>query len=263
MSRQRIVRHYANMLALDQPDDEAFAAVAERLVAAGYEGVQFIAPLTAGQDAICRAHGLGRCAAARVNLPAEAAPLAERCAGEGMECVTLHLGWGREDDAEAWALLEAVLEASTRWRIPLLIETHRATILQDMWRTVGFVRRYPELRFNGDFSHWYTGQEMVYSGFADNLAFLQPVVERVRLIHGRIGNPGHIQVDLPLDDTTGLPYVQDFLTMWRACLDAAPMDEPFWFVPELLSADIYYAPTVGSDRWGQMLLLRRLFDSLT
>ena len=37
------------------------------------------------------------------------------------------------------------------------IETHRATICQGMWRTVQFVKRFPELRFNGDFSHWYAG----------------------------------------------------------------------------------------------------------
>lgn len=69
-----------------------------------------------------------------------------------------------EDDDEAARLIDAVLNASVRYDVPLYVETHRATIFQDLWRAVQFVARFPELRFNGDFSHWYTGLEMVYGG---------------------------------------------------------------------------------------------------
>jgi sugar phosphate isomerase/epimerase len=188
------IRHYCNLLALEglRGLGTSFAELAATVAEAGYQGIQFVAPLTGAQDAACRAYKLGRCSSGRVNLPEEAALLAERCHGEGMECVTLHMGWGLENDSEAHALIEAVLEAVQRWKIPLFVETHRATIFQDMWRTVQFVKCFPELRFNGDFSHWYTGQEMVYGGFERKLAFIQPVIERVRFIHGRIGNPGHI-----------------------------------------------------------------------
>ena len=71
--------------------------------------------------------------------------MAARAAGEGMECVTLHAGWGIEDDAEAFTLIDAILQESTR--LALYVETHRATLFQDMWRTVQFVSRFPELRF--------------------------------------------------------------------------------------------------------------------
>ena len=114
----------------------------------------------------------------------------------GLECLTLHVGWGYEDEDEATQLIEAVLDASARYSVPLYVETHRATLFQDIWRTVQFVRRFPQLQFNGDFSHWYTGLEMVYGGFENKLACIQPVIERIRFLHGRIGNPGCMQVDV-------------------------------------------------------------------
>ena len=157
---------------------------------AGYEGVQFTEAATAAQQAACARLGLGKAGSGRVNQPADAEPLAARSRDEGLECATLHVGWGMEDDDEADRLVDAVLTASVRHDVPLYVETHRATVFQDLWRSVQFVRRFPELRFNGDFSHWYTGLEMVYGGFEKKLAFVRPVLDRVRFLHGRIGNPG-------------------------------------------------------------------------
>ena len=59
-----------------------------------------------------------------------------------------------------------------------------------------FLKRFPELEFNGDFSHWYTGTEMVYGGFENKMEFFRPVLGRIGFLHGRIGNPGCMQVDI-------------------------------------------------------------------
>jgi hypothetical protein len=88
-------------------------------------------------------------------------------------------GWGYE----AVRLIEAVLGASSRRSMPLHVETHRATIFQDIWRTVQFVHQFPQLEFKSHFSHWYTGLEMVYGGFENKLSFIQPAIERVRFLH--------------------------------------------------------------------------------
>ncbi|HEX9201500.1 MAG TPA: hypothetical protein VF865_18225, partial [Acidobacteriaceae bacterium] len=175
---------------------------------------------------------------------------------------TLHVGWGMESDDDGARLIEAVLDASARYHVPLYVETHRATLFQDMQRTVQFVERFPELRFNGDFSHWYTGSEMVYGGFENKLAFIQPVIERVRFLHGRIGNPGCMQVAIAPDDPA--PYVAHFRTLWTRCFaaylrDSAPPQPFITFTPELLAPGIFYARTFQgaeeSDRWEQSLLL--------
>jgi hypothetical protein len=269
------LRCYMNWLALDGLGPFAEGPVAA-IQAAGYGGIQFIHPIDHAALAEARALNLGVCGSHRINTPAEAAAIAQSAAGAGLECLTLHVGWGLESDDEGARLIEAILAASTRHRIPLYVETHRATLFQDMQRTVQFITRFPDLRFNGDFSHWYTGSEMVYGGFDTKLAYIQPVIDRVRFLHGRIGNPGCMQVAITPDDPA--PYVAHFRTLWTRCFaaylraaaspdSALTPSQPFiTFTPELLAPSIFYArtfptpkgPQEESDRWQQSLLLTQI-----
>ena len=274
-------RCYMNLMALDSlpqsssgPRGAAFPETLAAIRAAGYDGVQFASRATPEQLTECRAQRMGMAASGRINDPREALPLAEQMAADGYECVTVHVGWGLEDDTDAAGLIESILDASVRARFPIYIETHRATIFQDMWRTVGFLKRFPEVRINGDFSHWYTGQEMVYGGFEKKLAFIRPVLERVRFLHGRIGSPGCIQVRVELDEREEPVYVRHFRQLWSACfrafLEAAQPRERVYFAPELLAPQIFYArtfassqgiPVEESDRWEQSLVLKRIAEA--
>jgi hypothetical protein len=260
------LRCYFNWLALDGLSTAGLGRFAGGAVAAiraaGYDGIQFVDPVDARALAEARACGLGVCGSGRVNLPSDAGPFALAATDAGLECLTLHVGWGMESDDEGARLIEAVLDASERYGLPLYVETHRATLFQDMQRAVEFTKRFPELRFNGDFSHWYTGQEMVYGGFEKKLEFIAPVVERVRFVHGRIGTPGCMQVAITKDDPA--MYVGHFSEMWTRCFaaylrDLAPAQEFVTFAAELLAPEIFYARTIGgheeSDRWEQSLLL--------
>ena len=257
---------YMNWLTLEglaEPPDGWLGAIQ----AAGYEGVQFIEPLPVNLVDASRAMGLRVCGSGRVNEPADAARLATAARSHDLECLTLHVGWGNEDNETACRLIEAVLEASERWAIPLYVETHRATIFQDTWRTVNFIRQYPQLRFNGDFSNWYTGLELVYGDFDAKVAFIQPVIERTAFMHGRIGNPCVMQVDVgTFEQSSRLPFVQHFRTLWTkvflAFIDTEGGTGIFRFAPELLSARIYYAREIDgkeeSDRWAQSLVLTQI-----
>lgn len=84
---------------------------------------------------------------------------------------------------------------------------------------------------------------------------LEPVFERVELIHGRISSPGSIQVDITAHPDA--PFVQHFRELWLRVLIRARGEVVF--VPELLSPVNYYAPTRGGieegDRWVQALAL--------
>ncbi|GGA54133.1 hypothetical protein GCM10011507_01690 [Edaphobacter acidisoli] len=267
---ERQLRIYMNWLALDGTAVGCSGGRQEdplrEICEAGYDGVQFIEPLSRKLVDGARALRLGVCGSGRVNEPGDSGRLAREAADAGLECLTLHVGWGIEDDDAAERLITAVLEASEKYSIPLYVETHRATIFQDMWRAVGFVRRFPELRLNGDFSHWYTGQEMVYGGFEKKMEFIRPVLERVRFIHGRIGNPGCMQVDVGNGYVAGRPYIEHFRMLWMACfvdyLADAKAAEFICFVPELLASDIFYARMFDgreeSDRWEQSLVLARI-----
>jgi len=173
---------------------------------------------------------------------------------------------GVGSDAKDAALIGAILDGSAKHSIPLYPETHRATIFQDPWRTVQFVARFPSLEFNGDFSHWYTGTEMVYGGFESKLAFIRPVLARVGFLHGRIGNPGCMQVSIGDGSADRQPFVGHFRALWTESflgfLRRKPMGDKFCFTPELLGPEFYYARTFEgreeSDRWEQSLTLVRI-----
>jgi hypothetical protein len=243
------------------------------LSAEGFEGVQ----LTTNDPPIEGA-ALPHCGLNRINTPAEADGVAARHAARGDLCITVHAGWGLEDETEVFSLVEAILTASGKHRLPIFIETHRATITQDIWRTVQITREFPEVRFNGDFSHYYCGQELVYGNWLAKLAFMQPIFERVGFIHGRVASPGCMQVPIDADldfrasqARGAINYLAHFKELWTRAmfgfLRAATPGDVLIFAPELLSSTHYYARVFRnasgqfaeeSDRYVQALLHKDL-----
>lgn len=243
-----------------------------QLKANGFEGVQITDrnPLPEGLN-------LPYCGLDRINEPSEADSVFKLHKERGDSCISLHLGWGFEDDDEVHRLVEAVLNASGEHALPCFIETHRATITQDIWRTVQLTRKFPEIRFNGDFSHYYCGQELVYGDFNDKLDFMEPIFSRIGFMHGRIASPGYMQA--PIQDTINKPlhavgevdYLEHFKEMWTRSmagfLGMAGPGDVLIFAPELLKSDIYYArvfPDASgtlveeSDRYSQALLYQKI-----
>ena len=246
----------------------------DRLRQDGFDGVQ-----VGSFVELFNADILPFCGLNRINAPDEADAVFTLHTERGDSCISLHVGWGMESDAELDRLVESVLNASEKFRLPAFIETHRATITQDMWRTVELTKRFPEVRFNGDFSHWYCGQEMVYGDFEAKLDFLQPVFDRVGFLHGRIASPGNMQV--PVEGPSGRPlhavgepdYLADFKRMWQRAMAGfrrnAPAGSVLIFAPELLCSRHYYARMVRTgegrlheeiDRYAQARICKEIAE---
>lgn len=234
----------------------------EAIAKAGFQGIQD------GDPQLCKELNLQLTAHARINKVGDLDALMPVWKNNNYNCATIHLGWGMETDAEMDALVQYVLDTSVKYNFPIYIETHRATITQDLFRTVELTKRFPEVRFNGDFSHWYTGQEMVYGGIENKWDFIQPVFDRVRFMHGRIGNPGSIQVDVK---DKNADYVQHFKEMWKRSflgfLKSAKPGDYICFTIELLKSEIFYERTIYNqdgheieegDRWQQALLYKEI-----
>jgi len=235
----------------------------EAIAKAGFKGIQD------GDPKLCKEFGLNLTAHARVNQVGDLADLLPRWKELNYNCATIHLGWGIESDKQTDDLVSDVLNSSEKYDFPIYIETHRATITQDMFRTVELVKRFPEIRFNGDFSHWYAGQEMVYGDIESKWEFLAPVFDRVRFLHGRISNPGCIQVVVNSEENQ--LYVQHFKEMWirslLGFLKSASLGDYISFTVELLKSEYFYARTFKdkdhnsqeeSDRWQQALLYQNM-----
>ncbi len=245
----------------------AWPAAAERIEADGFEGVQL-----GGDHSPLQGGRLPYCGLDRLDAPEDADTVFSKHKQRGDSCLTLHLGTGIEDDATAHRLVEATLTASETHDLPAFIETHRATITQDLWRTVRLTETFPEVRFNGDFSHYYCGQEMVYGDFEARLDFMQPIFDRTGFLHGRIAAPGFMQA--PIEHLSerprmavGVDYLAHFKEMWRRAMAGfkanAGAGDVLIFAPELLASTIYYArvfPDAGgglveeSDRYAESIL---------
>ena len=245
----------------------------QRLLSDGFEGVQ----ITSGAPPAPEAQ-MPYCGLDRINAPGEADAVAAKHAVRGDQCITVHVGWGLENDDEVDRLVEAVLTASIKYPLPIFIETHRATITQDLWRTVQITRRFPEVRFNGDFSHYYCGQELVYGDWNGKLTFMEPIFKRIGFMHGRIASPGWIQAPIDSDlscrprQADGVTnYLDHFKDLWThgmcGFLRTAGRGDVLIFAPEILARTYYYARTFPdaegnlveeSDRYSQALIYRRL-----
>ncbi len=235
----------------------------------GFEGVQVT-------DLSPRSDVLPCCGLDRINRPDEVEDVFKRHKDLGDACITLHLAWGIEEDEEVDALLDAVLEASEGHDLPAFVETHRATLTQDMWRTVQLLKRHPALLLNADYSHYYCGQEMVYGGLDMKLDFMNPIFDRTGFMHGRIAAPGFMQAPIDgLDEkprlAIGGDYLADFKEMWKRAMAGflrhAGAGDVLVFAPELLTGKFYYARVFPdahgilreeSDRYAQALLYREL-----
>jgi len=254
----RVYLNAGNLTAL--PDDSIWPGLTgteamNQLKQDGFEGIQ----LDGSETAIPASADFPHCGLDRINSPAETEAVFRQHQDNGESCISLHVGWGMEDDEEVDALIRSILEAIQRFQFPAFVETHRATVTQDMWRTVQITKRFPEIRFNGDFSHLYCGQEMVYGDFSAKLDFLQPVFDRIGFMHGRIAAPGFMQA--PIEDLVSTPraalgadYLDHFKTMWTRAMAGflrhADKGDVLIFAPELLRPDIYYA-RVFADAYGQ------------
>ena len=246
-----------------QKDSEAIYSAAAK---AGYEAMQ------GGSAQLCKAYGLQIIGSGVVPAPADAEAFVEHWKRQGAIAATCIAGYGYESDGEIDALAGLITHLAATYNLPVYIETHRGSITQDAWRTVELTKRLPSIRFNGDFSHWFTGQEMPYGDFDERLNRLKPVFERVRFLHGRIGNRCCMQVDIGEGlEHPSIPYFRSFwVRAMTGFLKAYDSGRDLWFCPELLGSEYQYAHLAAneygdvvelSDRWSQSTVLVRLAKS--
>lgn len=241
------------------------------LPAAGYEGIQTLEPATA------RVAGLIPFGIARVTDDLDQLRATTRhWRDQGCACTTVQLGTGLEEDDDLLRLAEGLLQIAEKERHPLYLETHRATMTQDIRRTLGLIGYFPELRFNGDFAHWYTGHELPYGDIEAKLAVMRPIFERIRFLHLRVSSGAFGQ--LTASDPAEAQHLAIFRRMWTESmcgfLQAARPGDYLPALCELLPARTFYpkmvpgpdgAPREESDRWTEAIFLtveaRACFDA--
>ena len=163
---------------------------------------------------------------------------------------------------------EAMIELAWRWIAiareegqPLLFETHRHGLLNDLYPTLGLLEAIPELRLCADLSHFVVDREFALPIDDEAQAMMSQVLDRSWAFQGRIASNEQVQVQI------GFPrqrdWVEQFWRWWAQGLQSwrarAAADGVVTFLCELGPPPYAITGPDGlelSDRWEEALAIR-------
>jgi hypothetical protein len=157
----------------------------------------------------------------------------DRAAQLGAVALNLHLGHAYMPVDEAACLIGEVQCQAESFNLPLLLETHRGRLTQDLFRTAAVLEQLPEALITLDVSHYIVAGEGLGGSAELFQKHMFPLLTRTALIHGRISNGQSVQVSIhnPFASTSTIE------SLWRRAmriwLADAPADAVFVFEPEL------------------------------
>ena len=230
-------------------------------------------------------HGVGLdLAMSDVPLAEAARPLLER---HGLAC--LFNGFPRSDDELRFMLAMAkdfgspflsvigqvmprtlgeMIPIAKRWidiadsaGLPLLFETHRHGLLNDLYPTLSMLAAVPGLALCADLSHFVVDREFPVDLDADSQRMIAEVLERSAAFQGRISS--HEQIQVQIDFPQHQAWVERYFGWWdqglRAWRARAPADAVVTFLCELGPPPYAITGPDGlelSDRWAEALAIR-------
>ncbi len=163
--------------------------------------------------------------------------------------------------AEAIPVVHRWIVDGTRAGMPLLFETHRDSLLNDLFYTLQIIEAVPEIRLCADLSHFVVDRELRTPLSDTDQGYITRILERSDCFQGRIASREQIQVQI--DFPQHQEWVRIFkgwwtagMQMWRA---RNPADATLPFLCELGPPP--YAITDAnqcelSDRWEESLVIK-------
>ena len=166
---------------------------------------------------------------------------------------------------EVAAIVRAGSQLAAQNAMPFFVETHRNNFTETIPQTLRLIEAVPDIKLTGDFSHFVVVGEFYGWEAEGALEQLQPIIERVAHVHGRISNGQSVQVDV--GDGEGGPGTPAhfFTRLWAAMFkhwrQSAQPGDVMPFTSEL--GPPRYAITLSdgsefSDRWEQAQIMRKL-----
>lgn len=151
--------------------------------------------------------------------------------------------------------------------IPLLIETHRDSTLNDLYYTLRVLELMPELRLCADLSHFVVDREFREPLCERDQSYIRTILEHSDCIQGRIANREQVQVQI--DFPQHQAWVEIFkdwwhlgIALWRA---RSHNDATLRFLCELGPPSYAITDARGeelSDRWQEALTIRSWVEAI-
>ncbi|MDP9065659.1 MAG: sugar phosphate isomerase/epimerase [Pseudomonadota bacterium] len=164
--------------------------------------------------------------------------------------------------ADMVPVIEGWLRVAEQEGMPILFETHRNCITNDLFSTVQLLDAIPAMRLAADLSHYVVDREMPCPPTPALQALFARVLERSDSFQGRVAARGQIQIALGFAQHA--KWVELFRHWWRQGFTAwaarhATTAQDLVFLCELGPPDYAITDAAGrelSDRWAESLLLK-------
>jgi len=164
--------------------------------------------------------------------------------------------------------LPEMIEVTRRWidiadsaGLPLLFETHRHGLLNDLYPTLSMLEALPDLALCADLSHFIVDREFPPEPDPEAERMITQVLGRSMAFQGRISS--HEQIQVQLDFPQHQAWVERYFGWWdqglRSWRGRAPKDATVAFLCELGPPPYAITGADGlelSDRWAEALAIR-------
>ena len=163
--------------------------------------------------------------------------------------------------ADAVPVVERWMDDAEQSGLPLLFESHRDSLLNDLYYTLQLLDLAPDIRLCADLSHFVVDREMRSPISATDTNFIERILQQSDCFQGRIANREQIQVQI--DFPQHQEWVKIFKGWWKSGMRAwrrrNANDATLIFLCELGPPP--YAMTDRnrrelSDRWEEALQIR-------
>ena len=146
--------------------------------------------------------------------------------------------------------------------LPVLFETHRDSLLNDLYYTLQVLDLVPDMRLCADLSHFVVDREMRNPVSATDQAYIERILDHSDCFQGRVANREQVQVQLAFPQHR--EWVKIFRGWWREGMRR-------WRIRNANDATLHFLCELGpppyaitdanqdelSDRWEEALVIRR------
>lgn len=116
------------------------------------------------------------------------------------------------DVGSSLPILAGWQELSKEYGVPVLVETHRGMMTNDLWSTREMIDKLGDLPLLADLSHYVCGQEMTLPISPVNQAMIARILRHARGFHGRVSSAEQIQIEIGFP--CHKPWVEQFQSWW-------------------------------------------------
>ena len=172
------------------------------------------------------------------------------------------------DYKDAIPLVYDWMEEADKEGVQILFETHRDSLLNDLYYTLQLIEEVPEMRLTADLSHFVVDREMWTPINSRDQKHIETILNRSDCFQGRVASRGQIQIQI--DFPQHKEWVSIFKGWWRYGLEQwqkrQTEDSTVRFLCELGPPTSYAITDVNqlelSDRWEEALSIKKWIEEM-